>query len=122
MRNNRIFVNLCLHIAGLCCCILPPAICTLTYFPLWKEAGGGAVIAGGCALLLVLCAIPLYKLLHTALRTSASYIIWLIIFFTFFALSRIADQMTVISFAGLVGNLVGAILFKLGGQRNEKHD
>ena len=120
MRNNRFFVNLCLHIAGLCCCILPPAICTLAYFPLWKEAGGGAVIAGGCALILVLCAMPLYKLLHSALRSSASYIIWLVAFLTFFALSRIADQMTVISFAGLVGNLVGAILFKLGGQRNEK--
>ena len=120
MRNNRFFVNLCLHILGLCCCILPPAICTLAYFPLWKEAGGGAVIAGGCALILVLCAMPLYKLLHSALRSSASYIIWLIAFLTFFALSRIADQMTVISFAGLVGNLVGAILFKLGGQRNEK--
>ena len=120
MRNNRFFVNLCLHIAGLCFCILPPAICTLAYFPLWKEAGGGAVIAGGCALILVLCAMPLYKLLHSALRSSASYIIWLVAFLTFFALSRIADQMTVISFAGLVGNLVGAILFKLGGRRNEK--
>ncbi len=120
MRNNRFFANICLHIVGLCFCILPPAICTLTYFPLWREVGGGAVLAGGCVLLLIICAIPLFKLAAQALRSPAGYVIWLIAFLLFFSLSRIAEQMTVISFAGLVGNLIGALFFKLGGRRDER--
>ena len=39
---------------------------------------------------------------------------WLVSFLIFFCLSRIADEMTVISFVGFVGNLIGALFFHLG--------
>ena len=37
-----------------------------------------------------------------------------IVFVVFFLVSRIADEMVVISFVGFIGNLVGAMLLKLG--------
>ena len=120
MNKNRIFVNSCLHIVGLIFCVVPPAVCTLCYFPLWKEAGGEAVIAGGCALLLVLSAIPLMRVIRGRLKSPASYTLWLLAFLLFFGAAQIAEEMTVISFVGFVGNLIGALLFKLGGKRDEK--
>ena len=112
-KKTNVFVSFGLHILGFCLCILPPAVCTLMYFPLWKTIGYEYCIAGGAALILVLCMIPLYKFLRRKFESYSSYLIWLILFLLFFALSKIADQMTVISFAGFVGNILGAICFHI---------
>ena len=119
-RKTSIFVSLGLHILGFALCILPPAICTLMYFPLWKVVGYEHCIAGGVALLLALSIIPLYKLLRRWLESYSSYLLWLVLFLLFFALSRIAEQMTVISFVGFVGNLLGAICFRIAGRYSRK--
>ena len=112
-KKTNIFVSFCLHILGFCLCIIPPMACTLMYFPLWKTIGYEYCIAGGVALLLVLCMIPMYKFLGERLKSYSSYLLWLVLFLLFLALSKIADQMTVISFAGFVGNLLGGICFHL---------
>ena len=124
MRNlskSNAFVIIGLHIAGFMLCILPPAVCTLMYFPLWKEVGYESCIAGGTALLLALSAIPLHKLIKRFFESYSSYMIWLILFLLFLALSKIADQMTVISLVGFIGNLLGAICFyfarRIGGNK-----
>ena len=49
-------------------------------------------------------------------RAPASYTVWLVIFIAFLILSNIAHEMTVISFVGFLGNLIGAVLFKLSGK------
>ena len=122
-QKTNVFVSLCLHFAGFLLCILPPAICTLNYFPLWKATGYENCIAGGTALLLVLCIIPVFKLIKKWIFSFGSYVMWLILFLLFFSMSRIADQMTVIAFVGFVGNLLGAICFfiaKRVGRRKEE--
>lgn len=119
--KSSIFASLGLHIAGFLLCILPPAACTLMYFPLWREAGYESCIAGGAALLLALCAIPLYKLIRRGLSSYSSYMIWLILFLLFLALSKIADQMTVISLAGFLGNLLGAVCFYMARRINGRN-
>lgn len=110
-QNNRSFVSFALHILGFLLCIVPPTICTLLYFPLWKASGYTTCIAGGTALILALCIIPLYKMIKRGLMSFSSYMMWLILFLLFLALSKIADQMTVISFVGFIGNLLGAVCF-----------
>lgn len=118
--NKASFVNVILHIVGFLLCIIPPAICTMAYFPVWREAGVSSCIAGGGALVLVICAIPLYKLLRRALSGASAYMMWLIAFLIFFGLSRIATEMTVISLVGFISNLAGAILMRIGeGRANE---
>ena len=113
-QNNRYFVNLSLHILGILLCVVPPAVCTLLYFPFWKSIGYTQCIAGGGALILVLCLLPLYKLIIKATKSASSYLMWLVMFLLFAALSKIGEQMTVISFVGFISNLAGAICFKLG--------
>ncbi len=102
-----------LHILGFVLCVVPPIICTLSYFPLWRESGGGRALSGLCALLTVISALPLYKAVRRLLASPASYTVWLLLFLLFFSLSRIADEMTVISFVGFLGNILGAVCFKI---------
>lgn len=110
------FVSFDLHILGFCLCILPPVICTLSYFSLWKSIGYEYCIAGGVAFLLAMCMIPLYKFIRRKIEGYSSFIMWLLLFLLFLGLSKIAEQMTVISFVGLIGNLLGAICFHLAGR------
>ena len=118
-RNKQSFVNIILHIAGFLLCTLPAAVCTLMYFPLWREAGAVSCIAGGGVLLIIIFAVPLLKLLRRILSGASAYMMWLVAFLIFFSLSRIATEMTVISFVGFVSNLLGAILMKIGGRCDE---
>lgn len=109
--NNRVIAKFVLHFIGLMLCVVPAAVCTLMYFPLWKEGGYASCIAGGTALLLAICALPIFKLISKRLSSVSSYMIWLMVFLLFFAMSKIAEQMTVISFVGFVSNLIGAAFF-----------
>ena len=104
---------------------VPVIAAVLSYFPLWRERGSGAVLSGFTLLLLFLSLIPLFRILKSKMRTPAAYTLWFIIFVFFYTFSRIADELTVISFVGFTGNLIGALLFKLArraeiGDTNEK--
>ena len=117
------FVNLALLIVGFSLCVVPPSVCALSYFPIWKASGYASCVAGGAAIILALSCIPIYKLISRALRSYSSYVMWLVLFLLFFALSRIAEQMTVISLVGFVGNLLGEVCFRIArrdGRGNEE--
>lgn len=121
LLKSSIFAKYSLHILGFLLCILPPVICTASYFPIWTE--GGQAVSGGVLLLLLIAAYPLYKFIRQSLRSPAAYTVWLILFILFSLLSRIAAQMTVISFVGFIGNALGAVCFhfakRAGGKNNE---
>ena len=119
-QNNSGFVKFILHILALSLCVLPPALATLFYFPLWQSRSGLAILSGGTVLLIALSALPLLKFIGKKIRSAASWVMWSFIFIIFFLLREIADEMTVISFFGAVGNILGAILFKIA-KRGEKN-
>ena len=100
---------------GILISILPVAICILTYFPLWRERGDGALLSGFAVFLLLISLLPLSRLLRRLLRSPSIHRLWFIAFVIFFIASRIADEMTVICFVGFVSNLIGAILFRYSG-------
>lgn len=81
--------------------------------------GYESCIAGGVALILALAFVPIYKLIRERLTSYSSYLMWLFLFLIFFGLSRIAEQMTVISLVGFLGNLLGAAVFHLARRRSE---
>ena len=111
MKNNT--KRVLLRALGLVLCVVPVAASVLFYFPLWCTKGGGAVVSGFTVLLLILCVIPLGKHLRQIFKSPSGYMLWLTLFIIFLLLSKIADEMTVISFVGFVGNAMGAIAFKL---------
>ena len=63
-------------------------------------------------LLILLALIPLFNVIKSALRTPSAKALWFIMFVIFFFLSKIAYEMTVISFIGFITNLIGSIFFK----------
>ncbi len=129
MKKNNLIRSRLLYLAGLAMCIIPPVAATLLYFPAWTARGGEYMLSGIGVLLVLLSAVPMYKSISRCLRSAASYTLWLILFLIFFLLSRIADELTVISFFGTIGNIVGAVFFKISkklstdmGVDHEKRD
>lgn len=120
VTNKRIFAKLGLQFLGYLLCIVPPIVCTLSYFPLWRSAEKSVSVA--VLVLILIAALPLYKLVKEKLKSPASYTVWLLLFILFFTLSKIAAEMTVISFVGFIGNALGAVFFagarRLGGVKN----
>lgn len=92
--------------------VLPPLLAVCSYFPVWREAGAGTVLSGFAALLLVMTLAPLLKALARVLSSPSVWGMWVISFILFFTLSRIADEMVVISLVGAISNLIGAIIFR----------
>ena len=92
---------------------LPPLVATITYFPIWAAKSGTHVISGFSLLLTLICISPIFKLVKRALASPSVTTVWLVVFALFFALSKIAEEMIVISFVGFIGNLIGALLFRL---------
>lgn len=115
--SKRKYANIYLHILGYLLCIVPPLVCTLTYFPIWESASGFKLNAL-CVIFVILAVFPLIRLIRRLLKSDATYILWFILFISFYALSRIADEMTVISFVGFTSNSLGSLLMRLGGKRN----
>lgn len=107
---------------GLLFSTLPPFFATVNYFPIWSGRGGSAMLSGMAALLLLLCFAPLFRLIRERLKTPSAPIIWLAVFLAFFILAEIADEMKVIAFIGLVGNLIGAFFFRLAKRAERKEN
>ena len=120
MRENKKSEGLFIRILGVAVSVIPPLAATLAYFPLWKTLGGRELLSGISVLLLLVCLTPLFKYVSAYLKAPSAKTLWLIIFIAFFSLSRIADEMTVISFIGFISNLFGSFIFKLGEKKNEK--
>lgn len=100
---------------------VPPLSAVLTYFPIWAHRSATDALCGFTLFLILLCAVPFYNKLREIFKSPSVPLLWFCLFILFFLLSKIADEMTVISFVGLVGNLIGAFFFKLGrrGKKNE---
>ena len=113
MATDKLIKRLLIRISGIIISILPPLVAILSYFPVWVAEGGETVLSGFTALLIILAAMPLYRLLRRALASPSVWCMWLVAFILFLLLSRIADEMTVISLVGLISNLMGALLFRL---------
>jgi hypothetical protein len=108
------------YLLGLALSILPPAISTLLYFPVWRQAGGVYLLSGMALLLLLVSVIPFMRFIKEWLKSPSAIFIWTVIYILFFALSKIAEQVTVIAFFGLVGNILGAIFFRLSKRGDMK--
>ena len=111
--------KLLLKIAGLTVSVLPTFLSVISYFPIWKERGGEAMLSGISLCLILITAIPVFRTVKSVFRTPSAPIVWLMIFILFFALSKIAEDITVIAFVGFVSNLIGSLLFTLARKKEK---
>ena len=100
--------------------VIPVAVSIFSYFPLWIAREDASVLSGISLLLTLLAIVPLARYLRSILRTASAPLMWLAVFIAFMLLSRIANEVTVISFVGFIGNLIGALFFKLARVRDDR--
>ncbi len=98
---------------GFALSVIPIAFAILSYFPVWINRSNGSAISGFTLILLLIASVPLWKTLKRILASPSAPIMWFIIFILFYLLSKIADEMVIISFIGFITNLIGALFFKL---------
>ena len=109
-----------LTLLGILVSVLPPVAAILLYFPVWREAGAVSVVSGFAILLLTLASVPIFRLIKEKFKSPSAHVMWLVLFIIFFALSKIVDQMVVISFVGFVSNFLASFIFRAArGGENE---
>lgn len=106
--TKRLFFNT----LGLAVSIIPVTAAILSYFPVWARRGDSSILSGISLVLVAIALVPLYKHVRAALRSPSAPMMWFFSFLVFLLLSRIADEMTVISFVGFVTNVLGSLCFK----------
>ena len=116
-ETNKTAARLCFF-AGLLFSTLPPALAVLFYFPLWRQAGIREMLSGISALLIVFAALPVLRALRSHFSSPSVTLFWGILFLLFLFLTRIANEMCVISFFGFAGNAAGAVFFRLAKRRS----
>jgi hypothetical protein len=99
-----------------------PLATTLTQFPLWIEQSAEATMSGLCLVLFGLSVLPFLKQLKEYFKSPSAWVVWGIIFILLIMLRNIIDQILVVSFAGLVANAIGAVIYNIGKSVGGKED
>ncbi len=96
--------------------VFPPLVSTLLCFPeLYAGKRGAEAVSLGVLLLVLLSLLPVLRRLRTILKTPSAPLLWGILLGVFYLARMVADEVVFISLWGLVGSLIGAIFFRLGG-------
>lgn len=120
MSRNNPSKRLLFSFLGLSVCVIPVTVSIFSYFPLWISRGDASILSGLTLMLTALALIPLFKYIKEVLRSPSASTVWFLFFITFFLLSRIANEITVISLVGFIGNLIGALFFRLARRYDGK--
>ena len=115
-----------LRLAGFLFSVLPPLLATVEYFPIWVQGGGKTALSGAVFFCLLLSAAPLLKALHHRLHSPSIPLLFGFIWGFLTLFRRIIDGVIAVCFFGMLGNLVGVLLFRLaayserGARRGEE--
>ena len=108
-----------LNVLALCCCIIPPSATTVYFFPVWIDIGMAAKVSGLSVLILIICALPFWKVLRENFKNPSVKTIWFIGLVAFWLIRPIVDEMIIICAVGFVSNILGSLVFKLRDQYKE---
>lgn len=102
------------YYVGLAVSIAAPLVAAATQFPVWTENVEPTQISGMFVFVAILCMIPLFNHFRIALRSPSSAMLWTIMFVVTWALSKIIDQIVIVSLVGAVSNIIGAVMCGIG--------
>lgn len=69
-----------------------------------------------------LAALPFIKQIKTWIKSPSVWVVWVILFILFMALRNIINEMIIVCFVGMIFNVVGAGVYKVGEIIEEKAD
>lgn len=106
-----------LRILGITLCVLPPALATLEFFPLWLTREDCRLSALS-VLLLLLSAAPLFRLLRARLRSPSAWLVWLLLWALLCAFEPIVASLKTIALISFPTSLLGAVCFRLAKRKD----
>ena len=96
-----------------------PLIATLTQFPIWIERSSEATVSGIFLVFALLSVVPLFRYFKALVKSPSAPLMWGILLAFLYAMRVIIDEMIVISFVGLVSNVLGWVLFRWANNMRE---
>lgn len=91
-----------------------PAVATLSQFPIWINRDATSTVSGLGLVLIALSCIPFYRQIREYFKSPSAPVLWLVLFLAFTMLESIAAEIKMVCFFGLVANLIGAGIYKIG--------
>ncbi len=120
IANNTPAKRLIFNSFGIIFSVIPVSVSIFSYFPLWVGREDASILSGISLILMLAALVPCFRYIKTAISSASAPVMWLVIFITFFLLSKIADEITVIAFVGFLGNLIGAVFFRLARVKDDR--
>lgn len=99
-----------------------PLAITFTQLPVWVYRGSAATVSGLFVIFALLCSIPVMRYGKTILQNPSAPVVWGILLAIFLCLNTIIDEMIIISMFGLIANIAGTFLYKIGTAIEQKED
>ena len=102
--------------------VLGPFIATLTQFPVWVDKSAEATMSGLFLVFAALSVIPFFKQIKAFIKSPSVWVLWCVLFVFFVALQSIISEMLVVCFWGMVANIIGTVIYKIGDHVQGKSD
>lgn len=99
-----------------------PLVATLTQFPIWIDRSSGATMSGLFLVFAFLSALPFFRQIKEYFKSPSAPVVWSVLFAFFVCLRNIVDEMLVVALFGMIFNLIGAGVYKLGQYVGDKPD
>ena len=99
-----------------------PLAATISQFPIWVEESSEATFSGLFLLFAILSILPFINRVKEYLKSPSVPVLWTILFVIFLMLQNIIKEMTAVCLVGMVANILGAGVHKLGTVIESKED
>lgn len=94
--------------------VAAPLAATFSQFPAWVQKSSKATMSGLFLIFAMLSILPFLKQIKRFIKSPSVWAIWVILFVSFVALRNILDEMIVVCFIGMVANILGTGVYKIG--------
>ena len=109
-------MRILLRVLGVALCVVPPALSTLEFFPLWLS-DGKSTLSALSVILLLLSALPLIRMIKHRLRSPSLWMFWLFLWVALTVLIPIAATIKTIALISFPTGFLGAVCFRLAKRR-----
>ena len=108
---------------GLAMCIVPSALTSYSYFPIWKNRSpavfASGIVASAGAIILMACVVlpPIAKWMKTLVsKTPSAWFGFLVVSGVLYAVAQVIDALYIIFFTAGISNLCGQVFFFFGNR------
>lgn len=107
---------------AVCLDVAAPLAATFTQFPIWIEQSSEATMSGLFLVFAFLSSLPFLKQIKAYFKSPSVWVVWVVLFVLFICLRNIINEMIIVCFVGMLANIIGAGIYKIGKIVGDKPD